>query len=274
MCGVGITCDIIIVSTHNVATMSLLSNQLFIAVTAAAIGAGLTALAQRIFGKRGLFTYNVWHNRVGITADDAVFGAVQVTWNGKPVANLYTSTVELRNESLRDYADVVARVYTSDAYLLTERTDLVDTTHVLAWTPEFTAKLTVPPGMQAQQWQHDLYDRQREYLIPVMNRGQVVRLTFLNVAKGEGTPSIWLDVVHTGVRLKFRIAPQLFLGVPQPAAVLAGTVLGAFVLWAIVSLVTSLWLAALLSMLYGLIVLLPGVALIRLWRSVRDTLAG
>jgi len=254
--------------------MTIFANPFFIAVSAAVIGAALTVLGQRLLGKRGLFTYNVWHNRVGISAKDPVFGAVQVTWNGSPVDNLYSSTIELRNESLSDYSDVVATVFTSEAILLTESTNVVGTTQVLAWTPEYVAKLAVPAGAQAQQWQFDLYNGQREYRIPIMNRGQVVRWTFLNVAKRSDDPRIWLEVLHKGVRLKPRAASQLFLGVPQSAAALAGTLLGIFVLIVIVRTVNATWLAALLAMIYGLVVLLPGVLLVRGWRFLRDFLAG
>ena len=72
---------------------------------------------------RGLFTYFVWHNKVGVSVDDAVFGTVRVTWNDNLVANLYSSTVELRNESLKDYENVVVRVFSNDTIHLTERAE-------------------------------------------------------------------------------------------------------------------------------------------------------
>ena len=101
--------------------LTLLDNRLIVALIAAVVGAVLTRLTQRVPNKRGLFTYFVRHDRIGLSADDAVFGNVQVTWNNNPVANLYLSTVELRNESLNDYEDVVVRVFTNDTVLLTSR---------------------------------------------------------------------------------------------------------------------------------------------------------
>src|SRR5258705_11001118 len=102
-----------------------------------ASGAGgvlLTLLTQYILNKRGLFTYSVRHDRLGVSADDAVFGSVQVTWNGNQVGHLYSSTIELLNRSMKDYENVVVRAFTSDTILLTERTDIVGTTQIAGWT--------------------------------------------------------------------------------------------------------------------------------------------
>src|SRR3990172_7916169 len=178
---------------------TFLENRLVVVLLSAVVGAILTLLTQRILNKRGLFTYFVRHNRVGVSADDLIFGTVQVTWNNNPVANLYPSTVELRNESLKDYENVNLRVYSSDTILLTERTEILGTTRFLQWSEEFLRKLMVPTGTQPTELQKNLHASQREYLIPTMNRDQVVRLTFLNVAKPEKQPSIWLDVLHKGV---------------------------------------------------------------------------
>ncbi|HEY2931073.1 MAG TPA: hypothetical protein VGK99_04950 [Acidobacteriota bacterium] len=218
--------------------LALLDSRLVVAVIAGVLGFILALLTQRILGKRGLFTYFVWHNRLGVSADDAIFGSVRVTWNDNPVANLYSSTVELRNESFNDYDNVVVRVFTNDTFLLTERTDIVGTTHFLNWTDEFSNRLVVQPGTQPTIAQQNLYRSQRDYLVPTMNRGQIVRFTFLNAPTSD-KPSLWLDILHKGVRLKFRLAQTQFLGVPQPAAALVGAALSLVVLAVVVSLVDS-----------------------------------
>jgi len=252
----------------------ILDNRVLVAVFSAISGVLITLVTQRLLGKRGLFTYFVWHNRVGVSADDAIFGTVRVTWNGNVVANLYSSTIELRNESLTDYENVVVRVFTSNTVLLTDRTDLVGTTRVLEWTHEFSDRLAVQPGAQPTQSQLDLHGRQREYLVPTMNRGQVVRLTFLNAASTENPPSIWLDIVHKGVKVRFRVAQDEFWGTPRPAAALVGTALGIPFLVAVVALVDVVWVAAALNLVYGILVVLPGAICIKLRRWLRDAIGG
>lgn len=252
----------------------LLSNPWFLGPLTGLGGALLTVITQRVLGKRGLLTYNVWHNRIGMSAEDAVFGSVKVTWNNNVVANLYTSTIELRNESFVDYDAMEVRVFSSDTFLLTERVEIVGTTHLLAWTSEYAAVVFVPHGQNPTQAQLDHVNSRRDYVVPTMNRGQVVRFTYLNSAKGTNTPSIWLDVLHKGVKVEFRVPRQQVLGVPQPAAVVAGTLLGIGVLALVVRFVGTLWVAALVSMVYGLIVVIPGALLLRLWRWARDSIAG
>ena len=105
-------------------------NWFIVALPSLVVGAILTLLIQRILNKSGLFTYFVSHYQVGVSAEDAVFGKVQVTWDNLPVANLYFSSVELRNESLKDYENVVVKVLTSTTSLLSERTEIVGTHRV------------------------------------------------------------------------------------------------------------------------------------------------
>ena len=49
--------------------------------------------------------------------------------------------------------------------LLTEKSELVGTTHFLEWTREFSNQLAVEPGTQPTPQQVTLYYSQREYLL-------------------------------------------------------------------------------------------------------------
>ena len=75
--------------------LALLDSRLVVA----GLGAFLMFLIQKIVNKRGLFTYFVRHNKVGMSTEDAVFGTVRVTWNDSLIQHLYLSTIELKNES-------------------------------------------------------------------------------------------------------------------------------------------------------------------------------
>ncbi len=46
-------------------------------------------ITQRVLNKRGLFSYFVNHNRVGISTEDTTFGNVSVTWNNSPIKHLF-----------------------------------------------------------------------------------------------------------------------------------------------------------------------------------------
>ena len=238
---------------------------------ASGLGGGvLTILVAKVISKRGLFTYNVWHDRVAVATDDAAFGSVRVLWNEEPVGNLFLSTVELRNESLRDFTDVTVRAWSPNSTLLTERTEVAGSTHSLRWADEFAMILALPPGAEATEAQRRLWNTQREYHVPTMNRGQVVRIAILNSVRGANLPELTLEILHPGVKVRFREVPQQFMGVPQPPAALMGTLSGLVVVGMIANLVESVTAAAILGYLYGVVVLIPGAIILRTWKWFRE----
>ena len=249
---------------------TFIDNRLAVALIAAIIGAILSLVVQRILNKRGIFTYFVQHYQIGESTDDEVFGTIRMTWNEKPVSNLYLSTIELKNESLKDYEDVVVKVFTNDTYLWTEKTEIVGTTQDLRWTAEFEAELFVEQGEQPTETQWDLYRRERKYTVPVMNRDQVIRLVFLNEVKTNGEPNICLDILHKGVKLKLRMPLPEIMGVSLLAGTVAGYSLGLVFLWLVICFIETAWIAAVLCLVYGLFAIIPGVILIKISRWLRD----
>ena len=128
--------------------------------------------------------------------------------------------------------------------------------------------------MEPTQEQVTLYSRQREYLLPTMNRGQVVRVAYLNAAHTVHVPTLGMDIVHKGVQTKIRIPQNVFMGVSQPQAALIGSALGVGVISAVIVLVDTVWVASVICMVYGLVVLVPGAVCIKLWRWFRGWLGG
>ena len=170
--------------------LQILQNE-YISIIAGGLGGIATAwITQRVLNKRGIFSYTVTHNRVGITAEDAIFGNVAVAWNGNPVQNLYLSTIEMKNESMNDYENVVVSAFTSDTILMTEQTQLLDTPNILEWSEKYKKQVHVEPGSTPTESQWNTYNSSREYVVPILNRGQSIKITYLNSAKGTTTPSI------------------------------------------------------------------------------------
>lgn len=254
--------------------LASLNDKFFIGVASGLAGVFFTILVQQILNKRGLLTYFVRHSRVGVSADDIVFGAVRVTWNGNPVPNLYSSSVELVNQSMRDYENVIVHAFTNDTILLTERTEIVGSTHRLNWTPEFTEQLRVPPGQQPSKDQSEMHAHQRHYVVPILNRGQVIRFHFLNSATSDNQPSIWLDILHKGVKLKFCIPQNEILGVAQPSAAFTGIALGFIFVIGLIVLVKTVWIAAMAALIFGLFAQLPGAYAVKVYRWLRDVIGG
>lgn len=247
----------------------------YISIIAGGLGGIVTAwLTQRVLNKRGVFTYFVTHTRVGITAEDAIFGNVAVSWNGNPVQNLYLSTIEMKNESMNDYENVIVSAFTNDSTLMTEQTQLLDTPKILEWSEKYKNQLHIEPGSEPTEKQKATYGGQREYIIPIFNRGQSIKVSYLNSAKGNAMPSIWLTVTQKGVKLKFQEPQNQILGVPQNQAAFSGVILGIAVLIALAIFITEPWVIATAAMTYGLVAQLPGAFSIKVIRRLREAIGG
>lgn len=253
---------------------TLFDSKIFIAISSALVGIIVAVITQYLLNKRGLFTYYVFHNRVGLSTEDVIYGSVRVTWNENPVAHLYLSTVELTNQSMKDFESVVVRSFSNNTILLTQRTEIVGTTRLIDFTEEYKEQIAVAEGNEPTEAQFKLFHSQREYFVPTMNRGQMLRFQFLNAAISEDQPAIWLDILHKGVKCKFRVPSNLFLGVPQPEAALTGTLVGLVAVIFVITYAESVPFAAILSFLLGWLVLLPGAYTVKALRKVRDWFAG
>lgn len=230
--------------------------------------------SRRFFNKRGAFDYFVQHNKVGMSADDPVFGRVEVRWNDNPIEHLFISTVTLKNESLNDYSNVVIQAYTTDTRLLTESTHIIGTPSNFRWTDSYADRLEVADGARPSDIQYDIYHGQREYLVPVLNRGQEVKISYLNAARSEGMPHIWLSAAVKGVKVRFRVPREEVWGVPRPIAVVSGFFLGVILLLAAVPFLDITALYALPAVVFGVFVAFPGALLVKIYQRIRDLVGG
>jgi hypothetical protein len=247
----------------------LRSNPILLALISALAGIMISVVTQQLLNKRGRFTYIVRHDRVGASTEDAVLGRIEVLWNGNPVRVLYSSSVELVNESWKDFDNVTVRVFSADTMLLSERTEYADSTHFPMWAPDYAASMAVPEGAVATAEQLDRYMRRRDYLLPTFNRRQTVRFSLLTTPREDTGPTVWLDILHKGVKVDFRLPRPEILGVPQQLAAAVGLGLGAVVYAAVALYFQTVWSAALVTLVVGMSAQIPGALIVRLWRKIK-----
>jgi hypothetical protein len=227
-----------------------------------ALLSGASALAGGLFGnliavlrnRIKTLEYTASHDRIAFSANDAVFGSIQVIWQGHGVTNLYTSRVELHNKTDHDLVNLKVKVYTNDDTLVFgERTEIPGTTHVLKFTEEFSKVLKVPVGEKPSEQQFKTYNHTREYLVPVLNRGQRVVMTYLTTTPDGATgPSVWLDLLHPGVRVQYRIIVPQVHGVPLRIALTLGLIAAILAFTLSSFYLTEPWAAALVCLVVGL----------------------
>ena len=84
-------------------------------VFSALFGAFVGFIVTKIANKTARLRYSTGVERIALAADDAIFGSVRVTWgDGNSVRNLYLVTIDVENESTRDFEDVELRVYCAE----------------------------------------------------------------------------------------------------------------------------------------------------------------
>ncbi len=250
------------------------SNPYLFSAISAVGGIVLTVLTQRILNRRSLFTYYVRHVKIGTTVDDPIFGSIRVTWNDAPIEHLYTSTVEFLNESANDYENLTLTVFTNDCYLLSEATAVLDTTQILKFTDSFKQKLASFTGDSAVDDRLNLIMQRREYAIPTMNRRHLIRLVYLTESKTAEQPTVWLDLVHKGVLLRFRIPKPEFLGVPTNSAAMSGLVVGIFLIPLLMGYVSNIWILTYASFGLGAFAMVLGVVVLKIGRSFKTYFGG
>lgn len=252
----------------------LLQSKIFTAVSSVAFGVLLATIIQRLLNKRSMFSYTVTHNRVGLSVEDAVYGSVKVTWNDNPVNRLYLSTVVVTNQSMKDHESVVMRVFSNDTVLLAGTAFISNGIEPVDFSEEYRDKIAVRDGDAPTAEQYDLYSHQRDYMVPVINRGQVLRFELLNTPRAEEDPTIWLNIMHKGIVCKPQSPQQQIIGVPQMNAVWAGMFISMLGVGVVVLLVKSAPLAAFISLTVGWFSVFPGAYAVKFYRKVRDYFVG
>lgn len=249
---------------------------IFVAVVSSIGTLVATIVATGLLAKRARFRYSVRPERIGMAADDPVFGAVRVQWRGTEVRNLYLVKLELENASAKDFENVVLTIYTgNDTLLLGERTWIVDAPDNVPWSPAFREQLMVPQGATptAEQWQ--TYNHRREYLVPVLNRGQTLNLQYVCTRPHDDkAPMVFINAPVKGVRLVHQPRVNFILGVPTELAAVPGVAMAVLISAASAASLQQIWLVAVVSVLAGFTALPIGALVHKAWRRLWSTLFG
>jgi hypothetical protein len=251
-----------------------LPHDIVMALVASLISIAATLVVQWLLNRRRLITWSATHTRLGISADDAVFGSVRVTINGNPVQNLFSSTVELVNQSTKDFEQLPIRIYAGDVSLQSERSELVGTTQIIPPSPTYVEEIAVRPSEKPTDAQLNIWTSRRDYLIPVFNRGQKARFTYLCIANNDQLPEIYVEIQHQGVLAKFRPPTPQYMDVPQARAALIGSTIGVAALAAISQFSLAGASIGLVALIYGLLAVVPGAMIYRGLRKIKSWLIG
>jgi len=145
--------------------------------------------------------------------------------------------------------------------------------NVLAFAEPFASELQRLIGLPPEDPQRvgliEAVTRRRDYRLPALNRGATARIGMLIQGQAGQSPTIQVATDHPGVKLAFRPARQVLLGVDTNLATLIGLVTGIAVL--VVVSTTPLDRGAAIVVAFGLgsMTMLVGALLVRAFNWVR-----
>lgn len=254
----------------------LLNDNLVIALISLVAGSLLTVLIGKLQGKTSTLRYSCRVDRVAVPANDQVFGAVSVTWQGTAVRNLYTAIVEIENTTSIDFENIPFKVYTGDStILLGERTAVLDSPYIVNWSDTFRSQLAVTSGATPTQEQWNVFNHSREYTIPVFNRGQKLQFTYLCTCPNtDDAPGIFVSTLYPAVKLRHQHFASFVLGVPVHVAAPRGLLVAILVVVGCGALLGNSWLAAAIAALVGLFAQILGSLLYKAERWVVRAVSG
>ena len=196
------------------------------------LGVLFTAVYNQIRNRTAIFPYTVKIERIGMSTIDAIFGQIQVFWQGQQLRNLYMVTVEIENATLKDFENLEFRIYPSvGAILLSQRAVIVGTPYIVNFAKDYEDSIRVPQGQQATAEQFERWYKGRDYVVPVFNRTQRLQLIFLcNRPNDDDVPDVWVSTQSKGVSLKRNNNLKEILNVPLGIALSRGLIIAAIAL--------------------------------------------
>lgn len=258
----------------------LFENQLLASVLLLVLGAIIGLVFSKLSSKTGILRYFISYIKVGISADDQVFGSVRLTWQGHDVRNLHLCNIEVENSTSRDYENVIFKVFSGqETLLLNQRTEVADSPYIIPWEENYSHRIYVPDGEKATQEQIDEHKHNREYSLPVFNRGQKIRFSYLCTnPNDDNEPSIYISSLSKGLRLKKQKLPWVVLnpifGVPIPIAIIRALIISVLVLIGTGLFIENVWLASSICMFVGLTGQIFGAAAYKVERFILNLISG
>ncbi len=253
----------------------LLKNPFVIPVVSAIAGSLLTVVLAKIRNKTAVFGYSVRVDRVGLAGDEPVFGSVRITLQGQEVRNLYTAMLEVENATTRDYENLKLLVCSdNETILFSEKTRVVDTVYIVNYSDEFQEEMKVPEGGAPTQAQWGRYNHEREYLIPVFNRGDKVLFTYLCTRpRDDHMPLIDVSTQTRGVKLKYRARSNVVLGVPVTLTLWRGLIVSVLAVTGCGLFLSNVWMAVIIAMMVGLTVHFIGALEYKVEKLIRNLIS-
>jgi len=232
-------------------------------------GVLLTHLWEKFIHRISILRYTVYHQHIALSSNIPEVGTIEVLHNNKSVKNIYLSTVYVNNDTNRDLSNIeVSLSCDSNSTILFSQAINKSSGKYLEFTNNFSSLLSNNKPSEIKR-----VDSSRDYLIPVINRGDVVEFSFLIVNDLGNLPIITAFCEHLGVKIKFQKAPrQKLFGESTAVCATIGLVITAIVSYLFIYFNFSLSAGVWLAFTMGLTASFIGFLFLKLFKLLRRLL--
>ncbi|MFC7048368.1 hypothetical protein [Emcibacter nanhaiensis] len=244
------------------------------------IGSGIQWLFGNISNKTSVLKYIVETNNIGVSTDDKTFGSVRVTWQDNNVRNLYITNFVVENGTSKDFENIKFKIYSGDnTLLLNESAVVVDEPYVIPKEEHYEERLHIPKDHEPNQQQIDEYYHSREYELGVFNRGKRLKFSYLCTnPNDDNPPEVFISTPSKGIRLKQNLVPYLVMkplfGVSVTSSIIVALLLSAVVVILSGLWIKDVWIVASICMIFGLTGQVFAALFCRIFKFLRDLIAG
>ncbi len=203
--------------------------------------------------------YSIWHNYIGSSIEDVKFGSVKLLYNENELKNLYSSNVIIKNDTGKDLSDLELNISCDNQSLI-----LVSHGKNTNSLKEFEFTETYANIIEQNNPDNSAFVyTNRDYKIPVINRGDTIEITLLTTNFQNQCPHLFASTEHKGVKLKYYLEPVKLLGVSQNSSTIIGLIVSIILCFAIFNFTNSIELIIVLTLLNGWIASLYGVFILK-----------
>lgn len=197
--------------------------------------------------------YKINHQSLGTSTKP-----IEILYNKIPVKNVFSSMIEIKNDSPLDIKNAVFKIKGADKTIfLSDFAFKNDPSIAIQWTSEY---LGLYDNLQSNM---NVIMHNREYLIPVFNRGDKLLFSLSTSTQSGELPNIIIQSDYIGMRLKCSKIQQEMWGIPIAWATIIGWIATILMCILINMVIHNKFFAVFIALILGWIVILIGYLLIK-----------
>jgi hypothetical protein len=229
-------------------------------------GALLMHLWKKFINRISVLRYSVFYQHIAISSNLPGIGSIEVLHNSIPVKSLYFSTVKIINDTNRDLSNI-------EFNLTCDPNSIIITSQGMNKSSgknvDFTDRYSKLLSNDKEENVKNILSF-RDYLVPVINRGDTIEFTLLIVNELANFPFVTVSCDCIGVKIKFQAEPrQKLFGESTPLSAIIGIIITTIVCYLLIYFNLSPTLGVWLAFLLGLTTTFFGLLVIKIFKKLR-----